>query len=178
MAAGNTYTPIATTTLASATASVIFGTGSPLSGNIPSTYTDLIIVANCGNVTANQSIYMYFNGVKTGTPYSATILYGTGTSALSYRYSSINYMPAIEDQNGLSTTQISANGIIQIMNYANATTYKTSLSRNGDASRPDGTNLYVGMWRSTAAITTIELSPGSGNIAAGSTFTLYGISAA
>jgi hypothetical protein len=38
--------------------------------------------------------------------------------------------------------------------------------------------LYAGLWRSTAAITSISITAGTTNIATNSTFTLYGIKAA
>jgi hypothetical protein len=59
------------------------------------------------------------------------------------------------------------------MNYSNATTYKTWLSR---ANRPSaGLDAIVGLWRSTAAITSITLSVISDTYSVGSTFSLYGI---
>jgi hypothetical protein len=62
------------------------------------------------------------------------------------------------------------------MNYSNATTYKTALARTSE----DGVAAaYVGLWRSTSAITSITIDKGSSdNFASGSTFTLYGIKAA
>ena len=64
------------------------------------------------------------------------------------------------------------------MNYANTTTYKTAITRTTKAE--GSTEASVGLWPNTAAISTVtvELS-GSGNtFVAGSTFTLYGITAA
>jgi hypothetical protein len=58
------------------------------------------------------------------------------------------------------------------MNYSNTTTYKTSLVRTNN----DRVAAVVNLWRSTAAITTIKLEEVvTGDIATGSTFTLYGI---
>jgi hypothetical protein len=68
--------------------------------------------------------------------------------------------------------------IISVQNYANSTTYKTVLARFNN---PDSlTNALVGMWRNTAAITTISLTAesGSGDFQSGSTFTLYGVKSA
>ena len=62
MAAGSTYTPIATTTLGSAASSVTF---SSISGS----YTDLILITNPSSATTDQSIYVQFNA-DTGTNYS------------------------------------------------------------------------------------------------------------
>ena len=65
------------------------------------------------------------------------------------------------------------------MNYSNTTTNKTVLARGNnasDASYP-GTEAFVGLWRSTAAINRIDFSSNSKTWNAG-TFTLYGIKAA
>ena len=64
------------------------------------------------------------------------------------------------------------------MNYANTTTYKTVLSRDALNNASDGAvEAFVGLWRSTSAINTIQIKPDSGNFNTG-TFSLYGILAA
>jgi hypothetical protein len=65
---------------------------------------------------------------------------------------------------------------INIMNYANTTTYKTAISRLDDAANYVGTS--VGLWRSTSAINSVTILAGTGNIPSGAMFTLYGIAAA
>ena len=63
------------------------------------------------------------------------------------------------------------------MNYANTTTFKTNVSRSSAATVD--VILYAGLYRSTAAITSITLVlSGSQSFTSGSTFTLYGIKAA
>jgi len=161
MAAGNTYTALATTTLGSAVASYTF---SSISGS----YTDLIVVIS-GKLTVDNAIAYQFNG-DTGTNYSRTRVYGTGSAAASTRSSG--------DADGYFAT---GDGSVQsvwtgnIQNYSNTTTYKTSLWR-GAQDMPSAT---VSLWRSTAAITSIKLYPTGGTTwVAGTTFTLYGIAAA
>lgn len=166
MAAGSTYTPIATTTLGSAAASYTFS-------SIPSTYTDLVLVS-VGSVASGGgicSIYAQFNS-DTATNYSTTILYGTGSSALSTKESSQIYVRV-----GQTNDTVITNSIAHIQNYSNATTYKTVLSR---ANISDTRVVAMaGLWRSTSAITSITLTNNSGqNFVAGCTFTLYGIAAA
>jgi len=162
MAAGNTYTPIATTTLGSAAASVTFS-------SISGAYTDLVIV---GSVKLNGSgdyLGLQFNS-DTGSNYSRTRLSGSGSAASSERESN----SARINMYNQSSSNFYTN-IIHIQNYSNATTYKTVLSRNDIADW--NTNAQVGLWRSTSAITSITLI-GGGNLASGCTFTLYGIAAA
>jgi hypothetical protein len=172
MAAGQTYEPIATNTLSSATTSVTFS-------SIPSTYTDLVIIAQAGVTAVNNAGYMRVgnSSVDTGTNYSTTYITGNGTTASSGRYTSSSigvsfYQPGYGTPTVLTTT-----GISNIMNYANTTTYKTIISRSGAAG--NSVEAGVGLWRSTAAINIITLYPeASTTWVSGSTFTLYGIAAA
>ena len=157
-----TYTPIATQTLASTSTSVTFS-------SIAGTYTDLVLVTN-GNTAANSNTYLQFNG-DTATNYSITRMSanGSATSARTTSASKINL-----DAFGFYVTAFSANKIISIQNYSNTTTNKTVLIRSNSTS---GTDAVVGLWRSTAAITSLTFTSDSA-IQIGSTFTLYGIKAA
>ncbi|NBQ85322.1 MAG: hypothetical protein EBU03_04275 [Methylophilaceae bacterium] len=163
MAAGSTYTPIATTTLGSAASSYTFS-------SIPGTYTDLVLVVYTKNSVQLDSLGLQFNS-DTGSNYSNTGLSGNGSSASSYRQTNQSEMNI-----GLISTNDAIN-IIQIMNYSNSTTYKTAISR---ANVPaELVRAVVGLWRSTSAITSIKVKDGSGNnMSIGTTMTLYGIQAA
>lgn len=163
MAAGNTYVAIATQTLGSAQASVTFS-------SIPSTYTDLVLVCAGTNSSGLDALVLQFNS-DTATNYSTTIIVGTGSAAVSLRETNSTYV-----YTGLSGT-LQSQSIFHIMNYANTTTYKTTLGR-GDA--PNGqVRAGVALWRSTSAVNSIKvfLTAGS-NMDTGFTFSLYGILAA
>lgn len=161
MAAGSTYTPIATTTLGSAQSSVSF---SSFSG-----YTDLFLVINANNTVNGSNCKIQFNG-DTGTNYSTTWLEGDGTSASSGRESTAT--SSFIYYNGNASTYNWSTANVSIQNYSNATTYKTAISRFGNQAQ---TGAYVDLWRSTSAITSIALNAITQNFQAGSTFTLYGI---
>ena len=161
----STYTLIATTTLGSAASSYTFS-------SIPSTYTDLVVVAS-GSGTADIDLSARFNG-DSGTNYSRTILAGNGSTATSVRASNASLMRFNYD--GYWTSGSNATTIVNIMNYANTTTYKTVISRSNNAAT--GTDTLVNLWRSTAAITSLEIYTSANNFASGTTFTLYGIKAA
>jgi len=168
MAAGSTYTPIATTTLGSTTASYTFT-------SIPSTYTDLVLVASI--VTGSGTPGMYYqvgNGsIDTSTNYSSTVLLGTGSAANSYRYSNATAIYG----NVTGDTASTVVSIAHFQNYSNTTTNKTVLCRHSSAA--DYVMTTVGLWRSTSAINQIKvLAVGTNTYAAGTTFTLYGIQAA
>ena len=171
MAAGATYTPIATTTASGSTTSVTFS-------SIPTTYTDLIIIGHLKWVTAGQTCYMQVgNGsVDTGNKYSLTVLTGNGTSATSTRRSATANGLFAQYANIGSASNYGTD-IVQILNYSNTTTYKTWLTRSNDADQT--VEAGVCLFQSTVAIDTIKIyTTGVNNIASGSTFTIYGVTAA
>jgi hypothetical protein len=165
MAAGNTYTPIATNTLSSAASSYTF---SSISGS----YTDLVLVASFG-VTAGDDLWLRFNG-DTGGNYSNTRIVGSGGSSSSTRTTSVTGIQPRTPSNQIST--ITTLWIVNLLDYSNTTTYKNSLSRYGYSA--GFTELDVGLWRNTAAITSVSLVCNASTFVSGSTFTLYGIAAA
>lgn len=160
----STYTPIATTTLASA------GTGATFS-SISASYTDLKLVISGAGAAANITPRFRFNSDTATTYYSFTTLTGNGTTAASTRSSNSGYftLPA------WVTTASTGVVILDIFSYSNSATYKTCLMTLDSANT--STARYVGLYRQTTAINTIYVSA-SGNYAAGTTFTLYGIAAA
>jgi hypothetical protein len=164
-----TYEPIATTTLGSNQTTITFS-------SIPSTYTDLVVVSNMGTTTASYP-FIRFNG-DTGSNYSVTSLSGNGSSAVSARESGGNKIWLSYDFE--LPTALTSNFIVNIQNYSNSTTFKTTVSRVNNAA--NGTGAIVGLWRNTSAITSFTLNMlklgVSYDFTTGSTFTLYGIKAA
>jgi hypothetical protein len=167
MAAGNTYTQIASTTLGSAASSVTLS-------SIPGTYTDLVLIMNAGSSVNNADIDINVNG-DTGANYSRTILYGDGATAGSARESSATKFRLTYFGN--ASIVFSWIGIVNFMNYSNTTTYKTFLSKARNATNY-GVNDQAGLWRNTAAISSMVITNASGTFSTGSTFNLYGITAA
>ena len=162
----STYTPIATANGTSSSGQITFA-------SIPSTYTDLVLIANAQSVSGQRQMYLTFNS-DTGTNYSRTILYGTGSAAGSARNS--NTQQTYLDYYGIVESANPCIHISNIMNYSNATTYKTMLTRANDAA--SGVDAIVHLWRSTAAINRIDIYLDAVAFATASTFTLYGIKAA
>ena len=168
-----TYEPISTQTLSSVQSTITFS-------SIPATYTDLVLVSSTRSQSSgsgDDNIGYRFNG-DTATNYSRTTMTGDGTSASSFRGTNDNALYiALQNLSTAPANTFSPN-ILQVFNYANTTTFKTSLSRvslSGSATRA-----CVGLWRKTPeAITTISVfSLAVANFSVGSTFTLYGIKAA
>jgi hypothetical protein len=168
MPAGNTYVALATQTLGSAAATVTF---SSISGS----YTDLVLVASpLRDATTGGYVTMQFNS-DTGSNYSNTGLLGDGTATQSSRTSSQTFAYLNWGASGLSTTNPNTM-IASFQNYSNTTTNKSYLSRANQAG--SSVDAVVGLWRSTAAISTIAIFRSTGSFAVGSTFSLYGIAAA
>ncbi len=158
----STYTPIATQTLGSAAASVTFS-------SIPQGYTDLVLVINSVAASSTNNMDISFNS-DTGANYSRTRLTGDGSGTSSARASSQTSIRLTGD--GIVTTGRS-NHLIQLMNYSNATTFKTVLARANNTAY--GLDAVVGLYRSTSAITSFVLTLTASDFGSGSTFSLYGI---
>ena len=163
---------IAYATVSGSSASVTFS-------NIPSGYQDLFIVANVQGVsTGPGNTYIQFNSDITGgtTNYSNTPLYGNGSTAASTRYTNNGWIYL--DTYGIMRSTAPSSLEIHILNYANSSTYKTTLNRAAADNNGSGeTVLNVGLWRNTASINLLKISSVSMNFASNSTFTLYGIRA-
>jgi hypothetical protein len=160
----STYTPIASYTLTSN-----LGSGIAVSlslANIPSTYTDLVLVIN--GPWNGTNAYMQFNG-DTGTNYSVTTLNSDGGTNTSSRVST-SATPAIT----VSTAQSRLYLHINIMDYSRSSKNRTSLIKSLDV---NNTSLRVHTWRNTAAaINSIQIYS-SNTLLSGLTFNLYGIKA-
>lgn len=158
----STYEKIATTTLGSAASTITF---SSISGS----YTDLVLVSdNIGD--GLNAIYVYFNSTTGTTNYSYTQLSGNGSTASSSRVSNTDSIPC-----GITDTTRN-NFIVNIMNYSNTTTFKTVINRGNTPSF--AVRAFVGLWRSTNAITSVSITSGGAVFQSTSMFTLYGIKAA
>ena len=166
-----TYEPIATTTLGSAAASYTFS-------SIPATYTDLFLVTNTIPTTSGGiDYYLTLNGDSTSGLYSKTHLAGFGTSAGSTRFTNQNRIATFWQVGPDNTQPFLVSYSLQ--NYSNSSIFKTVLARGG-AFQPSASevNAFAGLWRNTNAITSITLTPSSGNLNTGTCLTLYGIKAA
>ncbi len=161
-----TYEPIATTTLASAAASYTFS-------SIPGTYSDIILVASLLGTSPNYPRIKI--NADTGANYSYTWLSGDGTAASSNRSSSVSGSSYVTANAQFSAT----NPLVlqsHFQSYSNTTTYKTFLNRASQSGT--AVEASISLWRSSNAITSIEILASSGNLAIGSVLTLYGIKAA
>jgi hypothetical protein len=173
----STYEKIATTTLGSAVASVSFT-------SISGSYTDLFIIANVQGQSNGCNIQIWFNGDGSGTTYSSSTLYYNGSTIAATRNSNTAKLN-FGTNGGQPFSNASRFGLntYNIQNYSNSTTYKTVLgttrSSSGGYTGAAEIDLATGLWRNTAAITSIEIGvDNSKTMQIGSSFTIYGIKAA
>lgn len=157
---------IAKATLSSAAATMEFT-------SIPGTYTDLLLLISARRDSATGSGQMFVRFNSSTSNYSARSLYGNGSSAASSTETSISVQ--------LGTSSDTANTFnsasVYIPNYAGSTNKSVSVS---SANETNATTAFIweaaGLWSDAAAITGILIDPiGSGDLVAGSSMYLYGI---
>lgn len=165
---------IASNTLTSSAASVTFSA-------IPGTYTDLILKYSMRTDSSSylQWLNLRFNGDSgSATTYSLTYLAGTGTAAVSGRYTS-TYRWAVQGANGaLSTSNTFSNYEVYIPSYTVAQNKPASIfgvmENNSSTANQSEIDTAGALYQNTAAITSILIESGS-NILSGSSFWLYGL---
>jgi hypothetical protein len=133
-------------------------------------------MGSLGMNTTGSAGKLRFNG-DTANNYSNTILYGTGSAAGSFRESNGSNIRIYGAAVGPVANANNDNTIIHIQNYSNTTTNKTVLVRSNIPASE--TIAIVGMWRSTTAITSLNIASYNGTdlFTVGTTFSLYGIAA-
>lgn len=168
----NTYTKIASSTVATAINTITFN-------SIPSTYTDLKIVYS-GRTTANGVVYcdLWTNNNSTSSNYGSRFQAWNSTGSTGQSTNSYTYTYGYMSDNAW-TSGYFGGGYFYIPNY-NSTgilqnIYNYSAGSKNAASGSVGT-LNAG-YAPTGAITRIDLNigTGTGNWAVGSEITLYGI---
>lgn len=167
MAAGRTYEPIATTTLGTAASSITFN-------SISGSYTDLKIVA-IGAPNTSGIWWGFRLNSDTGTNYSYTLLQGDISSASTAR--TINSTFGLANYNNI--TGIS-HAVFEFFSYANTSINKSVLTTYcGDNDGAGTVQKSINLWRSTSAITSIEIwMTNTDKFGVGTTVTLYGITKA
>lgn len=166
----NTYVALDKITVGSAVASVTFS-------SIPSGYTDLVLVSNI-QTSANASAFLAPNSL-TYADISGTYMYGNGTAAGSGRLINSNTYSGLVNNfdQGVPSSGSFALLVSNIQNYSNNTTYKTCITRYGNAGGETGAT--VSLWKTTSPINTLIISAWNSNtFNTGCTFSLYGIAAA
>jgi hypothetical protein len=164
-----TYDKIATTTLGSAAANITFS-------SIAASWTDLRLTITGKSIAGN--VYRIQLNSDTGSNYSVTLLESDGSTLSSNRGTNNSAMLAGFSYGGSATIpEFVTYDIFSYAGSTNKTALVTTSANQGSASGYIAR--IVGLWRNTAAITSIVITTSSsGDIPSGVTATLYGIKAA
>jgi len=160
----STYEPIATTTLGSSNANITFS-------SIPSSYTDLRFVVTGTSLSAFETLLVRFNS-DTGSNYSQTRIVGTGAAAQSQRETSATSI-RVGTSAGFGST-VTSFITMDLFSYAGSTNKTVLADISSDRNGAGSVEKIVGLWRNTAAITTILIN-NANQFNTGTTATLYGI---
>ena len=159
-----TYEPIATTTLGSAAATISFT-------SISSAYTDLRVVITGTHDTTDATARLQYNS-DTSALYSQTQLGGDGATASSSTASGLTRISC-----GFNTFNQTLPSLltIDVFSYSGSTNKTCLITQSSDKNGSGQVYRSVGLYRSTSAISSIQLFFTSGNFNTGTTATLYGI---
>ena len=163
----NTFELIASSTVGSGGASSIDFT------SIPNTYTDLVLKVSVRSSTAASYVALKVRYNGSASSYTAKQIYGNGSSATSNNYTDgwVGFMDAASaTANTFSSTEV------YIPNYYTAN-YKSS---SVDFAQEDNATAAIAgmlarLWSDTAGVTSIAITPESGNFVQYSTAYLYGV---
>ena len=167
------YESIATTTLATATASITFS-------SIPATYTHLQIryLAKTSRAAVNDYAKLEINGDTTTSNYRSHSLNAGGSGVGSETHANVIELGGFPGNTNASMFGI---GVIDILDYANTSKYKTfrgfeGFDQNSASTGTAWIGLDSGLWMSTSAINSLVITSGtSSNFVQYSSFALYGI---
>jgi hypothetical protein len=142
--------------------------------SIPQTYTDLIVKVSLRSdrATLSADTVVKFNG--SSASYSSRYILGTGASAISAT-DTVTYLG--QANGSTSTASTFNNAELYIPNYTSSSN-KSSITDAVMENNATTGYAFLGanLWSNTAAITSIALTPISGNFVQYSTATLFGIS--
>lgn len=141
--------------------------------NLPTSgYTDLKLMVSARSTSTADWVGISFNGTTTG--YSQKHLQGTGSSSVSFATSDYQFA-LINNQTG-STANVFSSSEVYIPNYRSSNFKSYSIDTTGEANATAAyTEINAQLWSNTSPITSITLTSTGGNLAAGSTFSLYGL---
>ena len=144
--------------------------------NIPQTFTDLklVISARINTASVSAAFGFTFNNVFSGSLYSNTQAYGTGSAAFSNRLSSQNFLATDVSGTNATASTFSSNEFY-LPNYTSSNFKSFIIDAVSENNATSGLQaIFAGLFQSTSPITSIQLGGGN-TILQNSTFTLYGI---
>lgn len=172
--ANPTMTLISSQTLGGTTASVTFS-------SIPSTYNDLklVISARGDSVSGYTTFFTIKLNGDTGTNYSDTFIQGNSSAILSSHHSSVTSDQDSVFDNANATASTFGSTEIYIPNYNSTGSkpyFNINVTENNLASAGTAyVQAEASLYRGASGISSITLTPSSGNFVQYSNFYLYGI---
>jgi hypothetical protein len=157
---------IARQELTSAAASITFS-------SIPATFTDLVLLCSLRTTSGDNAwndTFLRPNSATTNL--SARALFGNGASASSFSVTDIRFY----SNGGASTASTFANSSIYIPNYTSASAKSVSIDSVSEGNQTTHIQaILAGLWNQTTAISSLEIVSGAGNLAIGSSISLFGV---
>jgi hypothetical protein len=145
--------------------------------SIPSTYKHLQIryIARSGVAASEVSLLSSLNG-DNGSNYSWHNINANGSTVAASASSTTTFLNYAAITGASTTANTYGVGVIDYLDYANTSKYKTIRTLAGWDGNGSGSIAFSsGLWQSTSAVTSIRLATGAGNLTSLSTFALYGI---
>jgi hypothetical protein len=171
---GSSFDSIATQTVGSNVATVSFT-------SIPSTYKHLqirFIGRDSDTGTSFDYTTLQYNSDSSSSNYTYHVLSGNGSAANGSGGGTgiVNYIVAGYLVAGGATASVFGAGIIDILDYANTSKYKTTRTLSGwDKNGAGNVALSSGVWLNTSAISSIVIGSQVGNLVPYTQFALYGV---
>ncbi len=182
--AGSTYTPPPTGSYELIESAILTSNSSSVTfsnlGTYASTYKHLqlrIVTRNTSNVGTGALITI-FNG-DTGSNYTYHELRGNGSSVTSSAVAPYTSILSSWNPHGGTNPSNFGVAVADILDWSSTTKFKTVRSLTGVMSYANFINIFSGVWRNTAAITSITFTAEGGNqFVSGSRYSLYGLKGA
>jgi hypothetical protein len=140
--------------------------------SIPSTYKHLQIRYIAATSTVNQNLQYTFNSDSSAV-YANHRLLGDGSVVVADAATGNGFMSI--GRSGQNSTSFAA-GVFDLLDYKDTNKFKTARTLYGTDGNGSGQVFFAsGLWRSTAAVSTVTIVPASSNFAQYTNFALYGI---
>lgn len=154
-------------------------------GSIPATYRHLEIelLARSEAAAAGDGLRLRFNG-DTGNNYHSQRLTGSDSTAAATAAAAAAFITIGQDALPAASAEAGRAGLCRIWvpNYANTTWHKIISSNTGrfqaDAAGGFSVSTQTAIWENTAAVTSLSLFAGAGDIAEGSIYRVIGVGSA
>jgi hypothetical protein len=144
--------------------------------SIPSTYKHLQVrfISRSTSSSYNQ-INLQFNS-DTAANYSVHLINGDGSTVVAYGGANATSISVGMGTGSSNSANLYGASVIDVLDYANTNKFKTTRALAGADGNGSGYLWYAsGNWRSTSAVTSIQLIAESGSFTTDSKFALYGI---